>query len=130
MSSYDCNGSNSQKWQWNGNSMTSINPVDGSQWCLDAGVNSQCTCMFLRSICSFLLMLLTGANGVKMKIWQCFSGLPQQTWTPVTTTGTIQLTTANFCLDLTNGVTTNQNVLQIWTCGGGNQNQIWTATPA
>jgi len=109
---YDCNGSNTQKWQWNGDALTSINPVDGSQWCLDAGVNSQWT------------------NGVRMKIWQCFSGLPQQTWTPVTTSGTIQLTTANFCLDLTMGVTTNRNILQIWTCGGGNPNQIWTVTSA
>jgi len=109
---YDCNGSNSQKWQWNGDALTSINPVDGSQWCLDAGANSQ------------------WANGVRMKIWQCFSGLPQQTWTPVTTSGTIKLASANFCLDLTNGITTNQNVLQIWTCGGGNTNQIWTVTSA
>jgi len=109
---FDCNGSNTQKWQWNGDALTSINPADGSQWCLDAGVNSQ------------------WANGVKMKIWQCFSGLPQQTWTPVTTSGTIKLTTANFCLDLTNGITTNQNILQIWTCGGGNPNQIWTVTSA
>jgi len=109
---FDCNGSNTQKWQWNGNAMTSINPVDSSQWCLDAGVNTQ------------------WANGVKMKIWQCFSGLPQQTWTPVTTSGTIKLTTANFCLDLTNGITTNQNILQIWTCGPGNPNQFWTVTSA
>jgi len=74
------------------------------------------------------IVILTGANGVKMKIWQCFSNLPQQTWTPVTTSGTIKLTTANFCLDLTGGIKTNQNVLQIWICGGGNANQIWTVT--
>lgn len=73
---------------------------------------------------------LTGANGVKMKIWQCFSNLPQQTWTPDTSSGNIQLTTANFCLDLTNGDTTDQNILQIWQCGGGNPNQIWTVTSA
>jgi len=107
---YDCNGSNSQNWQWNGDALTSVNPVDKSQWCLDAGVQSQ------------------WANGVKMKIWQCFSGLAQQSWTPDTSSGNIQLTAANFCLDLTNGVKTNQNVLQIWTCGGGNANQIWTVT--
>ena len=129
MSSFDCNGSNTQKWQWNGDALTSINPVDGSQWCLDAGVNSQCKYIFLR-LMLIPAYILTGANGVKMKIWQCFSGLPQQTWTPVTTSGTIKLTTANFCLDLTNGITTNQNVLQIWTCGGGNPNQIWTVTSA
>jgi len=74
------------------------------------------------------VVTLTGANGVKMKIWQCFANLPQQTWTPVTTSGTIKLTTANFCLDLTGGIKTNRNILQIFTCGAGNTNQIWTVT--
>ena len=129
ISSSDCNGSNSQKWQWNGDLLTSVNPVDGSQWCLDAGVNSQCKYIYFRFM-FILAYTLTGANGVRMKIWQCFSGLPQQTWTPDTSSGTIKLTTANFCLDLTNGITTNQNILQIWTCGGGNTNQIWTVTSA
>ena len=128
LSSYDCNQSNSQKWLFNGNALTSVNPADGSQWCLDAGVSSQC--IYLSPV-HFLLesnfdQILTGANGVPMKIWQCFSNLAQQTWTPITTTGTIQLTTANFCLDLTNGNTTNQNVLQIWTCTAGDTNQIWS----
>ncbi|KDR70767.1 hypothetical protein GALMADRAFT_254409 [Galerina marginata CBS 339.88] len=109
---FDCNGSVSQKWKFNGNALTSVNPVDGSQWCLDAGDQS------------------LWAAGVKMKVWQCFADLPQQTWTPVTTSGNIQLTTANLCLDLTNGSKANQNVLQIWTCGGGNPNQIWTVTSA
>jgi hypothetical protein len=63
-----------------------------------------------------------------MKIWQCFANLLQQTWTPDTTSGNIKLTTANFCLDLTNGSKANRNVLQIWTCGGGNVNQIWSVT--
>ncbi|PPQ76086.1 hypothetical protein CVT26_004593, partial [Gymnopilus dilepis] len=110
---FDCNGSTTQKWQWNGNAMTSVNPADGSQWCLDAGDQS------------------TWANGLKMKVWQCFSNLHQQTWTPVTSSsGTIKLTSANFCLDLTNGDKSNQNVLQIWTCSAGNPNQIWSVTSA
>ncbi|PPQ69125.1 hypothetical protein CVT26_003573 [Gymnopilus dilepis] len=103
---FDCNESTTQKWQWNGNALTSVNPADESQWCLDAGDQS------------------TWTNGLKMKIWQCFSNLPQQTWTPVTSSGTIKLTSANFCLDLTNGDKTNQNILQIWTCSAGNPNQI------
>ncbi|KAF8874250.1 ricin B lectin domain-containing protein [Gymnopilus junonius] len=105
---YDCNGSNTQKWGWNGNALTSVNPADGSRWCLDAGVQS------------------TWTNGLKMKIWQCFPTLPQQNWNPIRTSGSIQLTSADFCLDLTNGNKTNQNVLQIWTCAVGNGNQIWT----
>ncbi|KDR68876.1 hypothetical protein GALMADRAFT_272265 [Galerina marginata CBS 339.88] len=108
---FDCNASNSQKWKFNGNALTSVNPADNSQWCLDAGVQSQ------------------WATGVKMKIWQCLS-VPQQVWTPVTTSGNIKLNAANFCLDLTNGSKANQNILQIWTCGGGNVNQIWSVTSA
>jgi hypothetical protein len=107
---YDCDNTDTQNWEWNGDALMSVNPVDGSQWCLDAGVESQ------------------WADGVKMKIWQCFSDLPQQTWTPVTTSGTIQLPSGNFCLDLTNGDLTNQNVLQIWTCTPGDMNQIWSVT--
>jgi hypothetical protein len=107
---FDCNESDTQAWQWNGDALTSVNPADGSQWCLDAGDES------------------LWADGVKMKIWQCFSTLPQQTWTPVTTSGTIKLTTGNFCLDLTNGALTNQNVLQIWACTPGDVNQIWSVT--
>jgi hypothetical protein len=49
---------------------------------------------------------------MKLKIWQCFSDLPQQM--PDTSSG------GDFCLDLTNGDKTNQNVLQIWTCFVGN----------
>ena len=129
MSSFDCSGFLSQEWRWNGGALTSINPLDNSQWCLDAGVSSQCKYIFLR----FMFIhtyTLTGANGVQMKIYQCFSGLPQQTWTPDIKSGTIKLTTANFCLDLTNGNTTNGNVLQIWTCNSVGNNQIWIATSA
>ena len=126
MSSFDCNESNAQMWQWDAEALTSTNPVDGSQWCLDAGDNTQCKYIFPRFI--FIpAYTLTGANGVQMKIYQCYPGLPQQGWTPVTTSGIIQMNTANFCLDLTNGITTNGNVLQIWDCGGG-VNQNWIAT--
>jgi hypothetical protein len=86
--------------------------------------------LLLTSIQHLLTWSLIGANGVKMKIWQCFSGLVQQTWTPVTTSGTIKLTTGDFCLDLTNGNTDNKNVLQVWTCTAGDTNQIWSVTSA
>jgi hypothetical protein len=107
---FDCNESATQNWKFNGDALVSVNPVDQSKWCLDAGVQS------------------LWANGVKMKIWQCFSNLPQQTWTPITTSGTIKLPSGNFCLDLTNGNLTDRNVLQIWTCTAGDANQIWTVT--
>ncbi|KDR77722.1 hypothetical protein GALMADRAFT_65876 [Galerina marginata CBS 339.88] len=110
---YDCDHSNTQKWQSNGNVLTSVSP-NGSQWCLDAGVRSN------------------WASGVKMKIWQCIYTLPQQSWTPITasTAGSIKLTGSNFCLDLTDGRKVNRNILQIWECSGGNANQRWTVTSA
>ena len=73
---------------------------------------------------AFNLLFPLDADGVKMKIWQCFDDLAQQTWNPLST-GQIQLAGTNFCLDLTNGVTTNQNVLQIWTCTSPDVNQLW-----
>lgn len=57
--SYDCNGSNAQKWLIV-RGTTSVQ-VAGTNFCLDAGS--------------------APANGVKMKIWQCFDGLAAQTWT-------------------------------------------------
>ncbi|KAF8874388.1 ricin B lectin domain-containing protein [Gymnopilus junonius] len=111
---FDCNESITQNWQLNNNAITSINPADGSQWCIDSGDQS------------------TWTNGLKMKIWQCFSNLPQQNWTFLTesaSSGLFKLTGSNFCLDLTNGDKTNQNVLQIWTCSG-DENQTWSLTPS
>ena len=79
-------------------------------------------------------------NGTMMKIWECYDNLPQQTWLAgfpgVRDTGyagQISLDFTDYCLDLTNGITTNRNVLQIWECVENNfesdPNQIWTATP-
>jgi hypothetical protein len=59
-----------------------------------------------------------------MKVWKCFDGLAQQQWNKLGS-GQIQLANTNWCLDLTHGSTANRNVLQIWTCEAGNQNQIW-----
>lgn len=108
---YDCNGSASQKWQWDGSALRSTNPADQSQWCLDAGEPAQM------------------ANGIQMKVWQCYGGLTQQTWkspiTSSTSSGNVALSVGGFCLDLTNGNTTNHNVLQIWNCSKGDSNQVW-----
>lgn len=69
-------------------------------------------------------MIHTVANGVKMKIWECFSGLTQQTWFSEPDS-TIVLSAGGFCLDLTNGNTNNQNILQIWQCTPSDINQVW-----
>lgn len=68
------------------------------------------------------------ADGVKMKISQCVAGLLEQTWqVPAISPDAIALNTGDWCLDLTNGNTTNRNVLQVWTCTGDN-NQMWSFT--
>ncbi|KAG6856806.1 hypothetical protein H0H87_000503 [Tephrocybe sp. NHM501043] len=64
------------------------------------------------------------ASGVGMKIWECFDGLPAQTWY-YTDDKRIALLGKGLCLDLPNGVHVNSNQLQTWTCTDGNTNQIW-----
>jgi hypothetical protein len=59
-----------------------------------------------------------------MKIWQCFDNLAAQAWT-YSSSHTLKLQSANECLDLTNGATTNGNQLQVFQCFQGNTNQIW-----
>ena len=48
-----------------------------------------------------------------------------QTWTYVG--GTLQVY-GNKCLDVTSGLTTNGNKMQIYTCSAGNANQQFTIT--
>ncbi|KAJ7625142.1 carbohydrate-binding module family 13 protein, partial [Mycena rosella] len=108
---FDCNDSASQNWAINGGTLPGLSSFSSTTtgtdtYCLDAGVPADY------------------ADGVQMKIWKCFSGLAQQTWNKLES-GQIQLANTNFCLDLTNGDTTNRNVLQIWTCTAGDTNQIW-----
>ena len=76
----------------------------------------------VRSVENFYFPVL---NGVQMKIWQCYDNLPQQTWTPVMTSGPIALSVDDVCLDLTNGVDADRTILQVWQCAAGNRNQIW-----
>ncbi|KAL0951944.1 hypothetical protein HGRIS_008595 [Hohenbuehelia grisea] len=55
---YDCNGSGAQNWIINPG--TTQVKLAGTNFCLDAGS--------------------TPANGVELKIWQCFDNLAAQTW--------------------------------------------------
>jgi Ricin-type beta-trefoil lectin domain-like len=83
------------------------------------------------------------ADGVKMKIWQCYDNLPAQQWDYSIFN---RITLANtgmcppffilgpgphghllgLCLDLTDGNTANGNRLQTWTCSDNNSNQLWS----
>ncbi len=86
------------------------------------------------------------ANGVQLKIWQCYDNLPGQQWYyradnrialenqgmiyPNVAAIQIWLTTSHnsgFCMDLENGTTTGSKAhVQTWTCSRDNHNQIWT----
>ncbi|KAF8990297.1 ricin B lectin domain-containing protein, partial [Cyathus striatus] len=88
----------------------------------------------------------TPANGVGMKIWQCYdTNLQAQHWyntndnrialanqgiyTRILLPASDDLTMCvGLCLDLTNGDTTNGNQVQTWECTDFNTNQVWTKT--
>ncbi|GLB44971.1 putative G-X-X-X-Q-X-W domain-containing protein [Lyophyllum shimeji] len=100
---YDCNETQAQKWRISAGS-THVR-LDDSNFCLDAGSSP--------------------ANGVGMKIWQCYEGLPAQSWT-YTQNKHLQLSGTAQCLDLTDGSTANSNKVQTWECSASNTNQVWT----
>ncbi|KAF8960460.1 ricin B lectin domain-containing protein [Flammula alnicola] len=100
---YDCNGTPAQSWTIRRGS-TKVQ-VTGTNFCLDAGTNP--------------------ANGIGLKIWQCYDNLPAQQWY-YTEDNRIALEGQGFCTDLTNGIQTNSNQLQTWQCTDNNVNQIWT----
>jgi len=79
--------------------------VAGTNFCLDAGTSP--------------------ANGVPLKIWQCYDNLPAQQWY-YTGDNRIALENQGFCTDLENGIMTNSNTVQTWTCTDNNNNQVWT----
>ncbi|KAJ7189488.1 carbohydrate-binding module family 13 protein [Mycena pura] len=65
------------------------------------------------------LTAASNTDGATVTIQTC-TGAAAQKWT--FTGGSVKIFD-NKCLDVTGGVTTNGNKLQIWTCGTGNQNQ-------
>ncbi|PPQ97857.1 hypothetical protein CVT26_013026 [Gymnopilus dilepis] len=101
---FDCNGTGAQQWELTRGS-TKVK-VAGQNFCLDAGS--------------------TPANGVGMKIWECFDNLPAQQWF-YTDDNRIALENQGLCLDLNNGVTTNGNKVQTWQCTDFDNFQIWDA---
>jgi len=101
---FDCNGSTAQQWLIaHGNTQVKL---AGTNFCLDAGSNP--------------------ANFVGMKIFQCFEGLPQQSWF-YTDDERIAVTNMGLCLDVPNGNLTNGQQLQTFTCTDNDQNQFFTS---
>ncbi|KAH8804277.1 ricin B lectin domain-containing protein [Flagelloscypha sp. PMI_526] len=85
---------------------------NGIEYCLDAGSNP--------------------ASGTLLKIWQCYDGLPQQTWIH-NSENHIKLNSFNQCLDIKDGKFNNNGgntFVQTWTCTTGNTNQRFTVQTA
>ncbi|KAJ6544105.1 ricin B lectin domain-containing protein, partial [Mycena capillaripes] len=66
------------------------------------------------------LMAASNTDGAIVTIQSC-TGAAAQQWT--FTGGSLKIFNNTKCLDVTGGVTTNGNKLQIWTCAAGNTNQ-------
>ena len=83
---YDCNGTPAQRWLINRGS-TKVQ-LAGMNFCLDAGSSASSHSRLLNfrfslsdSDFPFEIELLIGpANGVALKIWQCYDNLPAQQW--------------------------------------------------
>jgi hypothetical protein len=77
------------------------------------------------------LVATSNADGAAVQITRCVPfggvGAANQAWT--VTGGTLRIF-GDKCLDDTNGVTTNGEKMQIFTCFAGNTNQKWAPTSA
>ncbi|KAJ7145032.1 ricin B lectin domain-containing protein [Mycena filopes] len=119
---YDCNGSTTQKWY--GSSPRMANPADGSEWALDIAYPSGSPNPVLANGVRAVLKRSAdgGEEGSPTQSWNGFTGSKA----PSAIRLNLATPTQEFCLDLTNGVKTNQNPLQIWECFAGNTNQKWS----
>ncbi|KAH6885095.1 carbohydrate-binding module family 13 protein [Coprinopsis sp. MPI-PUGE-AT-0042] len=99
---YDCNGTPAQNWTIN-HGPTKIQ-LAGTSFCMDAGSSP--------------------GNGVGLKIWQCYDGLPAQQWF-VTDDYRIALEGQGLCLDRPDG-TTNSVQIQTWQCTDDKHSQVFT----
>jgi len=68
------------------------------------------------------LTAASASKGAHVTIQDC-NGSAGQQWTR---SGSTFKVFGSFCLDNTNGVETNGNKLQVWSCSSGNKNQEWT----
>lgn len=108
---WECNGSESQKWAWTDSS--GLVWDGGMVWnkCLDVPGGDL-------------------SNGNFLELWDC-NGQPQQQWGYDANAGTLYLSSssndASVCLDLQNGGEDNGTPVQLWECLGSS-NQQWDLT--
>ncbi|TFL04921.1 hypothetical protein BDV98DRAFT_653633 [Pterulicium gracile] len=127
---YDCNGSPTQGWNWGpvpaggGPSQVFItNPVNSEKFCMDiAPLNGRPGTNNL-------------VNGAKVVLKKCDVsqkfGRPYATGANGAIVYSMTAGAGSLCIDLRNGITTNRNVLQLWSCNEADRtkpfkNQIWT----
>lgn len=73
--SFDCNGTPAQQWQLNLGA-TAVQ-LANTNFCLDAGDGAS----LLSGNDNLVIdMSLAPTNGTLMKIWECFPGIPAQSW--------------------------------------------------
>lgn len=77
MASFDCNGTPAQVWELIfGPTAVRLN---GTDFCLDAG-NSKLYSHLNFPPLPIPVLCPAPGNGTPMKIWECFPGIPAQTW--------------------------------------------------
>jgi len=80
--SFDCNNTPAQKWAISTQGETKVQ-VWETNFCLDAGSSEWRAQHYARDLLIKMfspLRPIAPANGVGMKIWQCFDNLPAQDW--------------------------------------------------
>ncbi|KAL1746240.1 ricin B lectin domain-containing protein [Schizophyllum fasciatum] len=105
---FDCTTKTASTPSWSLNSDRQRFQLDGTQMCLDAGVDI--------------------GDGVSMKIWQCYDNLPQQQWSYNSGDQHFSVGSGTECLDLRDGVLANGAATQTWQCSSANTNQKWTTS--
>ncbi|MCB9331078.1 MAG: ricin-type beta-trefoil lectin domain protein [Lewinellaceae bacterium] len=105
--SWDCNGSNAQKWFFHPTDRTIHSALDFNK-CLDlSGGNT--------------------SNGANIQLWDCTSGNDNQHWVYNGLFKTIHSSVnSGKCFDATNGSASTNNVnLQLWECNYSSNNMKW-----
>ncbi|KAH8804299.1 ricin B lectin domain-containing protein [Flagelloscypha sp. PMI_526] len=112
VSLYECIGNDTSLYSWY-MADSGAGPIKlvwknaaGTEFCLDAGSNL--------------------ASGIRLKVWQCYDGLTQQTWVHPGE-GKVKLNSFNQCMDVVDGVFNDNGgntFVQTWTCVAGNTNQV------
>ncbi|TRM61545.1 ricin B lectin domain-containing protein [Schizophyllum amplum] len=104
---FDCSTKNTNTPSWVLDNTTKRFQLNGTMMCLDAGNNP--------------------ANGVTMKIWQCYDGLNQQLWS-YDNNEHFSVGNGAQALDLRDGYVADGANTQTWAYSADNTNQRWSIT--